>query len=121
MHKRSAAAGARPSEATSGIYAPIICATFFCPPSTSSPNKGLFFFPASPELLPCVQVATLFDDDGILIRFMNSTVEGNGIRDAGAAAALVQQVPAACKLHWKDCLVCSTCYESLVVWMDLGS
>lgn len=40
----------------------------------------------------CVQVATLFDDDGILIRFMNSTVEGNGVRDAGAAAALVAQV-----------------------------
>lgn len=26
------------------------------------------------------EVATLFDDDGILVRFMNSTVEGNGIR-----------------------------------------
>ena len=37
-------------------------------------------------------MATLFDDDGILVRFMNSTTEGNGIRDAGAANALVQQV-----------------------------
>mgnify|MGYP001807589999 CR=1 FL=1 len=26
------------------------------------------------------EVATLFDDDGILVRFMNSNVEGNGIR-----------------------------------------
>jgi hypothetical protein len=38
------------------------------------------------------QVATLFDDDGILVRFMNSTTEGNGIRDAAAASALVQEV-----------------------------
>jgi hypothetical protein len=36
-----------------------------------------------PPPLSCCQVsevATLFDDDGILVRFMNSNVEGNGIR-----------------------------------------
>jgi len=26
------------------------------------------------------EVATLFDDDGILVRFMNSDVQGNSIR-----------------------------------------
>jgi hypothetical protein len=26
------------------------------------------------------EVATLFDDDGILMRFMNSNLEGNGLR-----------------------------------------
>jgi hypothetical protein len=38
------------------------------------------------------QVATLFDDDGILVRFMNSPVEGNGIRSAADASALLGQV-----------------------------
>jgi hypothetical protein len=38
------------------------------------------------------EVATLFDDDGILVRFMNNNVEGNGIRDANAATNLVSQV-----------------------------
>ncbi|KAK9802942.1 hypothetical protein WJX72_002270 [[Myrmecia] bisecta] len=38
------------------------------------------------------EVATLFDDDGILIRFMNSNVQGNGIRDATSANTLVGQV-----------------------------
>jgi hypothetical protein len=38
------------------------------------------------------EVATLFDDDGIIIRFMNCNVEGNGIRDTVSAANLVQQV-----------------------------
>ena len=38
------------------------------------------------------QVATLFDDDGIVVRFMNSNTEGNGIRDAASASALVQEV-----------------------------
>ena len=40
----------------------------------------------------CVQVATLFDDSGIVVRFMNSMTEGNGVRDASAANALLQQV-----------------------------
>ncbi|GBF92690.1 hypothetical protein Rsub_05059 [Raphidocelis subcapitata] len=35
------------------------------------------------------EIATLFDDDGILVRFMNSNVEGNGIRSAADAAALL--------------------------------
>ncbi|KAK9823940.1 hypothetical protein WJX72_006517 [[Myrmecia] bisecta] len=38
------------------------------------------------------EVATLFDDDGIQVRFMNSKVQGNGIRTAAAAAELVKQV-----------------------------
>ena len=38
------------------------------------------------------QVGTLFDDSGIVVRFMNSMTEGNGIRDASAANALLQQV-----------------------------
>lgn len=33
------------------------------------------------------EVATLFDTDGILVRFMNSTVEGNGIRCAACMQA----------------------------------
>lgn len=36
--------------------------------------------------------ATLFDTDGIVVRFMNGTIEGNGIRSEAEAAALVQQV-----------------------------
>ena len=38
-----------------------------------------------------LQVGTLFDDSGIVVRFMNSMTEGNGIRDAGSASALLQQ------------------------------
>ncbi|KIZ02628.1 hypothetical protein MNEG_5332 [Monoraphidium neglectum] len=38
------------------------------------------------------EVATLFDDDGILVRFMNSPVEGNGIRSAADASALLSKV-----------------------------
>jgi len=41
-----------------------------------------------------MQVATLFDDDGILVRFMNSGVEGNGIRSAADASALLSRVRA---------------------------
>jgi len=37
-------------------------------------------------------VATLFDDDGILVRFMNGTTEGNGIRDSMSAGQLISQV-----------------------------
>ncbi|KAK9804310.1 hypothetical protein WJX72_006229 [[Myrmecia] bisecta] len=53
------------------------------------------------------EVATLFDDDGILVRFMNSPVQGNGIRDSIAAGQLIQQVqftgltPLGTKLHEK--------------------
>jgi len=38
------------------------------------------------------EVATLFDDDGILVRFMNSNVEGNGIRSPADVASLLSQV-----------------------------
>ena len=38
------------------------------------------------------EVATMFDDDGILIRFMNGNAQGNGIRDAASVANLVSQV-----------------------------
>ncbi len=45
------------------------------------------------------QVATLFDDDGIMVRFMNNMTEGNGIRDAASANALLQQVCSLQMLH----------------------
>ncbi|MCJ1303502.1 hypothetical protein MMC08_006312 [Hypocenomyce scalaris] len=38
------------------------------------------------------EVATLFDDDGIVVRFMNSPTQGNGIRNAQEANNLVQSV-----------------------------
>lgn len=38
------------------------------------------------------EVATLFDEDGIQVRFMNSDTQGNGIRHAAAASQLVEQV-----------------------------
>ncbi|MCJ1368417.1 hypothetical protein MMC16_007559 [Acarospora aff. strigata] len=38
------------------------------------------------------EVATMFDEDGIVVRFMNGTVEGNGIRDPLSANNLIQQV-----------------------------
>jgi len=38
------------------------------------------------------QCASLFDHDGIQIRFLNSRVEGNGINSEAAALQLVQQV-----------------------------
>ncbi|KAK9799327.1 hypothetical protein WJX73_002748 [Symbiochloris irregularis] len=38
------------------------------------------------------EVTCLFDDDGIQVRFMNGSVEGNGIRDTVSAGNLVQQV-----------------------------
>jgi hypothetical protein len=41
------------------------------------------------------EVATLFDDDGILVRFMNSPVEGNSIRcGAGVVGRGAQQAHA---------------------------
>lgn len=36
-------------------------------------------------------VATMFDDDGILVRFMNGNIEGNGVRDSASAAQLISQ------------------------------
>ena len=36
--------------------------------------------------------ATLFDTDGISVRFMNGPVEGNNIRSAAEANNLLQQV-----------------------------
>ncbi|DBB03577.1 TPA: hypothetical protein ACH3X3_010914 [Trebouxia sp. C0006] len=38
------------------------------------------------------EVATLFDEDGIVVRFMNGHVEGNGIRDPMSANNLISQV-----------------------------
>lgn len=43
-------------------------------------------------LAKVAEVATLFDDDGIMVRFMNSRTEGNGIRNAHEANSLVSQV-----------------------------
>ena len=47
-------------------------------------------------------VATMFDDDGILVRFMNGTTEGNGIRDSASAGQLISQ--ASC-LHCPSLIV----------------
>jgi hypothetical protein len=33
-----------------------------------------------PYLQQVAEIATLFDDDGILVRFMNSNTEGNQVR-----------------------------------------
>jgi len=38
------------------------------------------------------EVATLFDDDGILVRFMNSDVQGNGIRSPADVSSLLGEV-----------------------------
>jgi len=38
------------------------------------------------------EVCTMFDDDGIQVRFMNSDVQGNGVRSAAQAAQLLEQV-----------------------------
>lgn len=38
------------------------------------------------------EVATLFDDDGLTVRFMNSKLEGNNVKTSSAAGALVDRV-----------------------------
>lgn len=38
------------------------------------------------------EVSTMFDDDGIQVRFMNSDVQGNGVKSAAQATQLVEQV-----------------------------
>ncbi|GAA6055817.1 hypothetical protein JCM3770_004774 [Rhodotorula araucariae] len=38
------------------------------------------------------QAASLFDDDGIQVRFLNSRIEGNGIRNEPEALALLNQI-----------------------------
>jgi hypothetical protein len=38
------------------------------------------------------EIATMFDDDGILVRFMNSDTRGDGIRNANDAQSLVDNV-----------------------------
>ncbi|KAL3161824.1 hypothetical protein ABBQ38_008914 [Trebouxia sp. C0009 RCD-2024] len=43
-------------------------------------------------LAKVAEVATLFDDDGIVVRFMNSQIQGNGIRNAQEANNLIQNV-----------------------------
>lgn len=40
----------------------------------------------------CSDAATLFDHDGISVRFMNNSTEGNNIRSAQEATNLIQQV-----------------------------
>uniref|UniRef100_A0A383VTZ6 VWFA domain-containing protein n=2 Tax=Tetradesmus obliquus TaxID=3088 RepID=A0A383VTZ6_TETOB len=53
------------------------------------------------------EIATLFDDDGILVRFMNSDKQGNGIRSAADVSALLAGVqysgltPLATSMHAK--------------------
>ena len=36
--------------------------------------------------------SSLFDSDGIQVRFMNSNIDGDGVRDEQGAAALLQRV-----------------------------
>lgn len=43
-------------------------------------------------LAKVAEVATLFDDDGIVVRFMNSQTQGNGIHTAQEANNLINQV-----------------------------
>jgi hypothetical protein len=65
------------------------------------------------------EVATLFDDDGILVRFMNSPVEGNSIRCGGWVGVFVcagrnrrrwQETCGWCTLH----VCCFNCVVSCV-------
>lgn len=37
-------------------------------------------------------MATLFDDDGITIRWMNANVEGNNVRDSASASSIVDKI-----------------------------
>jgi hypothetical protein len=56
-------------------------------------------------LLQVAEIATLFDDDGILVRFMNSNTEGNSVR-------------------WVACLSChQSCMllVALVLWEGCAS
>lgn len=55
-------------------------------------------------------VATMFDDDGILVRFMNGNLEGNGVRDSGSAAQLISQASPFCTLRvtYLSCTSCKT-------------
>ena len=59
-------------------------------------------------------VATMFDDDGILVRFMNGTLEGNGIRDSASAAQLISQV--SCSALALAGLVCFARACLLAMW-----
>ena len=43
-------------------------------------------------LARCAYATSLFDQDGIQVRFLNSNVEGNGIRDEGGAMQLPSQI-----------------------------
>lgn len=38
------------------------------------------------------EIATMFDDDGIVVRFMNSRTEGNGIKSAAEVNALIGKI-----------------------------
>jgi len=38
------------------------------------------------------EVATLFDDDGITIRWMNANLEGNNVRDSASASSIVDKI-----------------------------
>ena len=49
-------------------------------------------------------VSTMFDDDGILVRFMNGTVEGNGKRDSPLSGQLTRQASCIC-----NCYLCCNC------------
>ena len=59
-------------------------------------------------------VATMFDDDGILVRFMNGTTEGNGIRDSASAGQLISQ--ASC-LHCPSHVLTRVLLAESVCWL----
>ena len=43
-------------------------------------------------LCKVAEIATMFDDDGIIVRFMNSNVNGDGVRNSAEVEALFSQV-----------------------------
>ncbi len=48
--------------------------------------------PLQEALTPHAPQATLFDDDGIMVRFLNSRTEGSGLRTEADVSALLQNI-----------------------------
>ena len=76
--------------------------TKFCPFVSAQPSsilKSSFSYTGGQRikdlkniLARVTEVATLFDDDGLTVRFMNSSVGGNNLRSSSEASALVDRV-----------------------------
>jgi hypothetical protein len=64
-------------------------------------------------LLQVAEIATLFDDDGILVRFMNSNTEGNSVRCVTHTRAAMQQSKQILRRRRRaasgSCFNCMTC------------